>query len=83
MKTIAVTKHTRDLLEEYAYEEETMDETLNRLLNHSKIPEQQNRRKTNINLNEDTFHKLMEFKSYSTESHSDTILTLLISQFQK
>ena len=77
MKTVAVTKYTRDLLEEYAYENETMDETLLRLLESSEIPVQQDRKKTNINMDDTTFSKLMKFKSYPTESHSDTILNLL------
>ena len=77
MKTIAVVKHTRNCLEEYAFENETMDETLNRLLDCSEIPEQQNRTRTNINIDESTFDKLLKFKAYPTESHSDTILRLL------
>ena len=77
MKTVAVTKHTRNLLEEYAEENETMDETLLRLLESSEIPSQQDRTKTNINMDEVTFMKLMKVKAYPTESHSDTILSLL------
>ena len=77
MKTIAVMKHTKDILENFANEDENMDKTILRLLEQSNIPIQQDRTKTNINVDDSTLIQLKKYKAYPTESHSDTILRLL------
>ena len=81
MTTVKVTLETREKIREYAGDE-SVDKALNRLFDESDKPDEASSmkytNKTNIRLSEDTFERLKEYKLSENESHSDTILRLLL-----
>ena len=85
MKTIAVQKEIREMLENYAEETESMDETINRLIDeHNKSFIKYNDSfKTNINVSEETFNRLKDCKMYSTERNVSIISRLLYDSFER
>lgn len=79
MKTIEVTKHTRNMLETYREDGESLGDCVSRLLKSTEPLPKIDRTKTNIDIDEATLDILKGYKSYPTESHSDTIMRLLQS----
>lgn len=81
MTTIQVTNETRELIRKFG-ENESVDVTLNKLFDASEKPSakysDRKSDKTNVRISESTFERLKEYKIYDTESHSDTILRLLL-----
>ena len=81
MTTVKVTLETREKIREYAGDD-SVDKALNRLFDESDKPDKESSmkytNKTNIRLSEDTFERLKEYKLSENESHSDTILRLLL-----
>ena len=82
MTTIQVTKETREMIREYDENNESVDAILNRLFDESEIPsvtyDDRRSSKTNIHMSDATFERLKQFKLYATESHSDTLMRLLL-----
>lgn len=73
MTTVKITKSLRKDLHEYSHYDETMDDTVNRLLdtveddlmNHEEVIEGF----TNINLSKDTLERIKSFKKSSSDSY--------------
>ena len=81
MKTVGINKGMKKLIESVAEDGETVDATLNRLLDMVDLPsEQMDSTKTNIRLSDETFQKLNNAKIYSTEPHNTVIFRLIHSQ---
>ena len=78
MKTVKVTRHTRELIRTYSVDGESVSDTVDRLLKSNNPLPKEDRTVTNISLNEDTFNNLKKYKSYDTESHSDVIMRLIL-----
>ena len=81
MKTVEIQRNTREKIRKYSKENESVDKTINRLLDESEIPlkKEYKRKKethTNIRISEDTLERLKEFKITSKESHDSTISRL-------
>lgn len=78
MKTIEVRKHTRNMIETYRGDGETLNDCIGRLIKSTEPLPKMDRTKTNITIDEATFKDLVASKSYPTESHSDTLMRLLM-----
>ena len=76
-KTIKINKHTRNLIETYREDGETIDDCVVRLLKSTEPLRKIDWSKTNINLKESTLKNLIGYKAYPTQSHSDTLMELL------
>ena len=77
MKTVKITKHTRSMISEYSLDGESVEDTINRLMDESHPLPKEDRSYTNINMSDDALERLKRYKSYDTESHSDTLMRLL------
>ena len=78
MKNVKVTKHTRNMIETYRGDGETVNDCIGRLRKSTEPLQKMDRTETNIHLSEDNLNILRGYKSYPTESHSDTIRRLIL-----
>ena len=81
MKTVLLNQHTREMFDEYSDDGESADATLNRLLDASEIlcdVDSMDLTRINIGIHEETFERMKQYKIAPNESHSDTILRLLL-----
>jgi len=82
MKTIGITKDIRNLIEANAEDGETINETLERLLNDvdELVPyEPKKPNRTNITITDENFNRLESLKS-NKESYNSVIERLIISE---
>ena len=78
MKTIGVNKGTRDLIEDVAYDGESVDETLNRLMDiMDKEVMYLDPARTNINMSDETYERLKSFRMYPSETNMSLIYRLI------
>ena len=81
MKTIKITKDVREMIRLFSEEDETVDDTLNRLFDLFEPSDQIYGKDcgiTNVSIDEATLDRLKSYKMTIKESHSDTILRLLL-----
>ena len=81
MKNISVSKKTRNMIDDYAIEGESVNDAVTRLLFDAQKSEySEEPRRTTINLSEENLTHLKQLKSYPTETYSAIIERLIISE---
>jgi len=81
MKTIGISKKTRDDLRHLREDRESVNDTISRLLENAVAEEYSDEpRRTNIHLTEENLNRIKELKSYPTESYDSIIARLIQSQ---
>ena len=78
MKTITVSKDTREKIRELAEEKESVNDVISRLLKDAKGQGiDKSSRRTTIHISEDNLNKLKEMKSYPNEPVSKVVARLI------
>lgn len=71
------------MIKSYSIDGESVDKTIVRLISETEGPRKMDTSFTNINLNDDTFENLKQYKLYDTEPHMNTLYRLLSQVQQK
>jgi hypothetical protein len=81
-KTVGINKGLKSLLDEVAYDGESVDATISRLLDQVDNVDvcELDSTRANIHISEETFKRLNDAKLFSTESHISVIFRLIQSQ---
>jgi len=81
-KTVGVNKGLKLLLDEVAYDGESVDATISRLLDQVDDVDvcELDSTRSNIHISEETFKRLNDAKLFSTESYISVIFRLIQSQ---
>lgn len=83
MKTIGITKETRQMIREFSDDGESVNDTVTRLLKDAEVRDNSElSKRTNIKITEDNLEKLKGLKSYPSEPVSNVVQRLLYEKLK-